>query len=199
VPGTVIGALAQPLVVGAVSLVYLAGVIAQAVIGAGSVVERLASLAVAAAIVGVSVHAARVGAFRRRAVLELRREAGFAGHASYGAVVDGRLVETEIALDPPDGRVEAADGHIRGFDALRAITFRLAAADARELKVWTHEVAPNGDSLPLRADVEVAEDGAPPSRAPSGGAVVLPLVARDGRVAGRIEATVRLVRGARTP
>jgi hypothetical protein len=51
-------------------------------------------------------------------------------------------------------RHEAA-GEIEAFSAMRSVTFRLPATQARELKVWAHTATPDGASEGLPAIVEV--------------------------------------------
>ena len=63
------------------------------------------------------------------------------------------------------------------FSSLRSATARLRATLAKELKVWTHRITPDGDSEALPALVEV-HSAAGTRRFDlrlSGGQVVLPL------------------------
>ena len=69
----------------------------------------------------------------------------------------------------------------RAFGAMRSITFRLPATQARELKVWAHTVTPDGtsESLPAIAEICCGNDTKRFDLRLSGGQIVLPMTAGE--------------------
>ena len=152
VPGTVLRAIGHPAVAIAVGAVFLAGTVAHGLFIWDGALERAAALAVAAAIVALSVDAWRRGAFTPRTVVELRREPERdLGHVSVTAA--GAAVQATVEVDG----VLARDGAFGGFSGLATATVVLPPGGPDELAVWAHRVSPDGDSEPVPATV--AGDG----------------------------------------
>jgi hypothetical protein len=113
---------------------------------------QAAAVAVAAGMVAVTIAAWQRGGFRRRAVVELRREPERnLGHVA--VTVAGQAAAARIELD---GR-PAEPGPFEGFSGIRDVTVQLPAGAPAETSVWVHHVTPEGDSTPLPADVEMAD------------------------------------------
>ena len=101
---------------------------------------------------GAIAGAWRLGAFRRRAVIELRREP----ERDLGVLevtAAGRGFATPVRLD---GR-PAGTGTFEGFSRLREAVVELPGDAPGEVYVWAHRVSPDGESEVV--PVEVGVDG----------------------------------------
>ncbi len=74
-----------------------------------------------------------------------------------------------------------AGSEVPAFLSLRSAIFRLPATQAKELKVWTHRITPDGDSegLPALLEVHVASETRRFDLKLSGGQVLLPLTSGE--------------------
>jgi hypothetical protein len=164
VPAVVLGPLGHPVLVWGLSAVFLAAVALHGLVIWEGTAERLFALAAAALMVGVVVTAVRSGAFRPRAVVQVRQEG--AGRPYIGVVGDGRHIGSDERLEPPERprRIDVA------FDA----------GDLPEVLVWAHRVTREGISEPLHGSVR---DGT--AEHPLAGRTTLPL-AGEGRAGLRI-------------
>jgi hypothetical protein len=87
------------------------------------------------------------------------------GHATVFAVtVKGEPVAVNVVLCYLDGEqtYRAAGGEVPKASALRQAVFELPGSMARELKVWTHQITPDGQSERLPTVVDLACGGEPP-------------------------------------
>jgi hypothetical protein len=107
--------------------------------------------------IGVIFIFIRRGAFTRRAVVELRVDQSSGGQALFNIVVEGKWLPAEVCLkyQSNEQHLQAATGELPNFSALRSAKFQLPATPARELKVWLHQLTPEGDSEALPASVEI--------------------------------------------
>lgn len=155
VPASIVRVLRGPTAMGAVGLAFFIALVVQGFVIWHTPAEQAAS-ALAAGVSAVVVWMAlRSGAFRPRAIVELRREP--AGNGAFGVTVAGKpaSVAIELTEDGPARSLEAARGTILSFGTLHSASFELPATPARELKVWVHEVTAEGDSRTLPAVVQV--------------------------------------------
>ena len=100
----------------------------------------------------------RRGAFVRRAILELRADQNPTRPAMLNMVVEGRSLPVRACLvyaDPEENR-EIAAGEVPDFKSLGSIKVHLPATRATQLKVWLHQLTPEGESEGLPASVSVA-------------------------------------------
>lgn len=150
VPGTAPRIVGHGVTAVAIGVVFAAAVLAHALVIWHAPLERAAAAAVAAGMLLVTVDAWRRGAFRRRAVVELRREPerdlGFAA-----VTAAGRALHVPIELD---GRSADLGGFER-FSALRRARVALPADAPKELSVWSHRVSADGVSTPVPASVTI--------------------------------------------
>lgn len=152
VPVTAPPLLGNPMVALAVTGVFLTGVLIHGLVIWEAPVARAAALAVAAVMAGAIAGAWRLGAFRRRAVIELRREP----ERDLGVLevtAAGRGFATPVRLD---GR-PAGTGTFEGFSRLREAVVELPGDAPGEVYVWAHRVSPDGESEVV--PVEVGVDG----------------------------------------
>jgi hypothetical protein len=185
VPGFAWPALGSLPVQAVIYLIYLSILLLHGLVIWQSLPARAAALAAAALAVASTVVLARRGAFTPRAVVELRETAATGeaalgsrpsapgeergGRSSspvaerrepravFSVMADGRPLVAAARLDSPEGEreLQAASGDVPALSSLRGLTFTLPPTRARELKIWTHRVTPDGDSEPLPALVEV--------------------------------------------
>jgi amino acid permease len=152
VPGTAPRLVGHPVTAVAVGGLFAAAVLLHGLVIWDARLLRAAALAVAAGMVAVAIVAWARGGFRARAVVELRREP----ERDLGVVavtVAGEAAPAHVELD---GRPAEA-GSFEGFSAVRRVTVRLPAGAPADTAVWAHRVTPEGNSIPLPADVEVAD------------------------------------------
>jgi hypothetical protein len=143
--------------------------------------ERALALGEVVAVVVLTVHLVRRGAFAPRAVVELRQESRDQDTANLYVTAVGRVCAARVRLDYADGLQRwAVQGFIGTFSELRAASLEVPAQAARELKVWAHRVTPAGLSEPLSVRLAVL-DGADVRRidlAAHSGQIVVPLTGR---------------------
>jgi hypothetical protein len=70
---------------------------------------------------------------------------------------------------------------VKVVETLRAITFELPTSDVRELKVWAHQVTPEGQSLPLVFALD-SEPSGHPEPIPLEGQAVIPITDQRHRM-----------------
>jgi hypothetical protein len=144
VPAIVVRLVGHPLVLLGVYVLFTASVFVHGTVIWADPMERAAALVVGAALMVLTFVVIRGGAFRPRVVIELRIEPGPLEHISVS------ITDT--------GRAGSATVHV--CDAVpRSAQIDLPGTVARQLKLWTHQVASSGDSVGLAARVEVREAG----------------------------------------
>jgi amino acid permease len=152
VPGTAPRLIGHPVTATAIGVLFLAGVVLHGALIWDQPPARVAALAVAGGMAAVAVMAWRRGAFRPRAVIELRREPerdlGHLGVTVAGAAGAAAAVEL-------DGRA-ARPGSFERFSQLRRAAVVLPADAPAEVAVWLHRVSSDGHSTPVPGAVEVA-------------------------------------------
>jgi hypothetical protein len=142
VPGRVIRLLGHPAVVVALLGFFVAATLAHGLVIWEGSIERAAALAVSALLIAILAWAWRSGAFRRRAVVELRRDRR-QRQTTLSVTAAGRAVVTGQSVDPSGS----------------AVTASIPRGAWRELRIWAHEVTDDGWSTGLPAEVEVGEAG----------------------------------------
>jgi hypothetical protein len=102
----------------------------------------------------------RRGAFAPRMVVELCEDLREGQPSRFSILVAGQPLAAEVRLDYGDDerQCDAASGTVAAFSSLHSATFHLPRTDARELKVWTRRMTPEGDSEVLPAFVELVGD-----------------------------------------
>jgi hypothetical protein len=122
---------------------------------------------------GLTVAVGRSGAFRARLVVELRRYLDGGPPTVVSVVGAGTPVEADITWLDQDRASQqhehGANSVIPALASLRSATVALPPTRARELKIWVHEVTPDGYSQGLPAEVQVTDGATAPP-------VALPLV-----------------------
>jgi amino acid permease len=178
--------LGHPVVVLAVYLIFWAGILLYGLVIWTDLIPRLAALAAAGVILVVTVVIIRRGAFTPRTVVELRANQDTHKPAVFTITSMGQPLPAEIILKykNEEQQRQAANGDIPDFKNLRAITFHLPPAPAKELKLWLHQLTPEdfSESLSGRVTVQQGQEKQDIDLASSGGQAVLPLNGEACRV-----------------
>jgi amino acid permease len=160
-------------------LTFLSSLVVHGLVIWQNLPARVAALVTAALALGATVVMARRGAFAPRAVVELREELREGRASVFSLMADGKPLVAEVQMEYRDDQSHrhAAAGEIPGLSSLRSITFCLPPTPARELKLWTHRVTPEGDSepLPSLAEIQCGDETRQVDLGLCGGQVLLPI------------------------
>jgi amino acid permease len=154
VPEIVSGFVGHPLVLGIVYVLYLGGVFAHGILIWQDPLQRITAVTVGLSMLGMTALIMRRGAFRSRTIVELRVLALDVGkQVGVTVTASGKQAEAIVKLQQADGEqvLRWAEGEVKSADGLRSVTFELAPTHTRELKVWAHQVTPEGHSEELGA------------------------------------------------
>jgi hypothetical protein len=185
VPARVFPFLGHPLVSGGLYLLFVGIVLAHGLLIWQRPFERVSALLVAVLAVAATIAIARRGGFATRAVIELRKDAGAGDQAQFAVAVAGRAATAAVRLRYDEGEqdLEAATGEVPGFSGLRSARFDLSAPGAAQVRVWAHQITPEGEWESLPAELEV-RSGPHVTRADlrfAGGQAVSPLIGGECR------------------
>jgi amino acid permease len=141
----------NPVVAALVSLLFLAGVLVQALWIWDAVLAQVAGVAVAVVMAGAIAGAWRLGAFRPRTVIELRREPE-RDIGVLAVTMNGHSVAPPVSVDGHS----ATSGNFERFSQLREVVVDLPPDAPGEVRVWAHRLSPDGDSedIPMRVERE---------------------------------------------
>jgi hypothetical protein len=151
VPPTSPPLIGHPAVAVVVGGVFLAAVLVHGLVIWDAPLARASALVVSVVMAGAVAGAWRLGAFRRRTVIELRREPERdLGVLAVSAA--GRDVHPPVRLD---GR-STGTGAFERFSRLREAAVDLPVDAPAEVHVWAHRVSADGASedVPVRVDVD---------------------------------------------
>jgi hypothetical protein len=124
-------------------------------------VERVSALAVGLLAVGVTLGMLRRGAFTPRAVVELRDDQREGQGAVFAITVKGEPASAQVRLRYADGERTCQDsaGRVPEIAALRQAIFEVPTTQAKELKVWAHQITREQVSGRLPAVVDISCGG----------------------------------------
>jgi amino acid permease len=161
VPAAVHRALGNPVLLGAIYLVFVASVFLHGLVIWDDPFMRAAAVLAGAGMLAMTAAILRRGALAPRVTLELREVDGDDA-STFAVTAAGRPVVSDVRLEYPDGerRLRAAGGDVPAFRSLRRATFDVrpdggAQAVVGELKVWVHGVTADHDSEAIAARLEV--------------------------------------------
>jgi amino acid permease len=159
IPERVVGLLGHPVLVTILYLFFLASLILHGTVIWHSPWERAAALAVAFLVVAATVSMRRRGSFESRLVVELREDRRARNWSAFSLTAGGKPVSADVELSYPEQvtRLHTALAGLPRISGLEHASFQLPATEARELKVWVHTVASDGDSEGVPALLEVQE------------------------------------------
>jgi amino acid permease len=157
---TAIGWMGHPVVLISVLLLYLIGVLAHGLVIWQDPLQRVVALVVGVVMIGLAAIVVRGGALVKRVVVELRVERGVETRTVLGVVSAGKLLPCMIGFGDGTGRPESQTSRGESFSMapVTTATVDLSQSSAREIKVWTHEITPEGLDRELPARV-VIRDG----------------------------------------
>jgi hypothetical protein len=148
--------------------------------------ERATALAVAAVIVFATVSLLRQRTFSGRLSIELREDLRANMPAVFRITANGKRLAAHIGMHYSDNDQQhhAATGEIASFSTLRSIEFQLPAIAARELRIWSHRVTPDGDSesLPARLHVRSGDSSHEYDLGLHGGEIVMPYTGKPVKI-----------------
>ena len=156
-PSVVHRLIGHPLLLGAVYLLFLAGVWVHGLVIWQHPVERLAALVCGLLVLIMTLLTLKAGAFRRRLVVQFRQNEGNDG-ATFSVVAGGEAAIADAVAENSQGDMayHAASGQVPDVASLRRLTFRIDSIPVHEVKVWAHRVEPEGTSTPLRAHLTLS-------------------------------------------
>jgi len=169
VPAGVIPGLGHPLVLGAIYLLGAASLFLHGLVIWQNPLARGVALLAGVVCLVLTGAVWRAGAFRTRLVVELRRYLASGPPAQVSVVGAGSPVPADIQLlDQDHAALRQEQAANRTAPALAAYAVvNVPATRTRELRVWAHEVTPDGNSQGLPAVVQIADGAtAPPSALP---------------------------------
>ncbi len=177
-PGVVYRFLGNPLLLGGLYLLSLAGLFFYGLIIWEDPFQRAVALAVGIIILWATVRMAHQKSFTWRTVVELREDRGEGKPSSFAIRTGEQPTLAAVHLGYLNGErsLQAASGEISSFSSLDYVNFQLPVTQAREIKVWAHSVTPSGDSvgLPAMAILHCGDDKLEIDLKLSGGQIVLP-------------------------
>jgi len=161
VPALVWRWLSHPILVSGIYLLFLLGVLLHGLVIWDDPLQRAAAVVVSLVMVCATMIVARQGAFTPRVSVELRADRRVDGKSGFTVTAKGTATPADVQLKYADTEqhLVGSSGPIEPIAALRSATFLLAGMRAGELKVWTHEITPEGSSNALPARLEVQADG----------------------------------------
>ncbi len=162
VPRPVIGFIGHPLVVTTVAALFIAAILVHGIWIWTDPVARVAALGAAAGVAVVAVRAVSGGAFRPRAVVQLRVEGPGAGTAALEVVRTGRPAAARVTWRS-GAMARSADGAtvvLGSAGGLADVRVELEPRVAGAIRVWAYRVDAEGDSSAW-ADAAVVETPGP--------------------------------------
>ncbi|MEW5956857.1 MAG: hypothetical protein AB1801_03970 [Chloroflexota bacterium] len=162
VPGVVYRLLGQPVLLGSIYLFFLGVIFIHGALIWESPVTRLIAFLVGLAVFGSTIVMLKDRALRPRLVVELRADQRDGEPSRITLICNGQAVSGDVWLGYAAGeeQVQANAGSIRNVAGLRYARLHLPPTPARQLKVWTHTITPDGASqdLPARLTIEEEDD-----------------------------------------
>jgi hypothetical protein len=181
-PGTVLRYLGSGVLLGGIYCFYIALLLLHGLVLWENPLARASAVLTAGLIIAATIAMARQGAFAGRAIVELCDDLRTPGGQRFSVFANGAPCAASVTLEYTDGNRElgAAAGVIDSPAGLRRATFRLPETGSVQLKLWAHQVTPQGNSeaLPLIAEVTAGGQSRRVDLGLTGGKAVLPLTAR---------------------
>ncbi len=153
VPGVSYHFLGHPLLLITIYLLFLANLFFHGLVIWQNPIQRAGGIVVGLLILGLTLLMLRRRAFAPRLVVELRAAQSDSHPANLAIVDNGQPAVAEVRLGYTDGAesIKTAALEIPKFPTLRFLNLRLPSTQARELKLWTHRLTPEGDTAALPA------------------------------------------------
>jgi len=164
VPGVVLRFLGHPVLIAGLYCLFVANLFLHGLVIWSGAIERISALAVGLLAVAGTIVNVRGGCYTPRAVVELRDDRRDKRGAVFSVTVKGEHAMARVRLSYADGErtCQAALGDLPDIAALRQAEFDLPPGQARELKVWVHQVTRDGQSEHMPAIVDILSEGQSP-------------------------------------
>jgi hypothetical protein len=176
VPQVVYRLLGSPLVLAAIYLVFLAIIVIHAVFIWQDPLQQSGAWFVVLMVLVATMVMLRNGALRPRTVIELRADQRDQEPSWVALTSAGRPAKAEIMLRYADHE-ETFDTdrcEVSNSASLRFAQVQLRGNQAEELKIWTHQITPEGDSTPLAATATLQSGSEQQDLRLADGLVILP-------------------------
>jgi amino acid transporter len=184
-PAVVYRLMGHPLLLGAVYLLFLAGVWIHGLVIWQNPLERLAAVVCGLLVVIMTLLTLKKGAFHRRLVVQFRKNRGDE-EAIFTVVAGGEAAMADVVATSAQGDVayHAASSQVLDAASLRRLTFQISDISVPEVKVWAHQVELEGTSTPLPARLTLSTAGGERRACQDldAGPVLVPWSGEDGRV-----------------
>ncbi len=156
IPRPVIGIVGQPVVVVAITILFMLAVALHGLVIWQEPIERAVALGVTAALILIAVGAVVRGRFSPRTVVEIRA-AGSPASVQLSVVIAGRPVAAEVAwtTNAGAGQAKGAEMHVGRARDLRELAVHLPVGAPRQIRVWSHQVDEEHGSAAWPAQVTV--------------------------------------------
>jgi len=157
VPGTVYRMLGHPMVAIPVYLLFIANLFLHGLVIYSDPWSRSCALLFGLVILAVTARMIRGGAFRRRAVVELREDARDGAGSILTVIANGQPLTTDVTVSRPEGAetYHAATVTLPVLSKVTRVTVTLPPGTSRDVKVWVHRVTPDGASEGVPAVVDL--------------------------------------------
>jgi hypothetical protein len=184
-PAVVYRLIGHPLLLGAVYLLFLAGVWIHGLVIWQAPMERLAAIISGLLALAVTLLTLKQGAFHRRLVVQFRQNRG-EEKAVFTVVAGGQAATADVVATSAQGDVayHATSSHLLDAASLRRLTFQISGTPVPEVKVWAHQVESEGTStpLPVHLTLSTADGESYASGDLAAGPVLVPWRGEDGRI-----------------
>jgi amino acid permease len=186
VPGVVYRLWGSPAVLSTVYLIFQAIIVVHGVFIWQSLPEQLGAWIVVLFVMGATLVMLRGGALSPRTVIELRQDQRQDELSLVAITSGGQPASAEIVLGYAAGeeKSETAPCEVPNFASLRYTQVHLPRTQARQLKIWTHRITPEGGSenLPGAATVHAGSQNKAIDLELSEGPVILAWPGEQGQV-----------------
>ena len=184
VPAAIFRWLGQPVLLLGIYALFLGAIFIYGLVIWQDPFQRASALVAGVVMLAMTFAVVRRGALTPRAVVEVRVERNPDEEATFSVTSSGAPISADVRLCYPDGEksLSGATAVLENFSRLRSATFQLQLNRAHELKVWLHQVTPQGNSQGLPARVRVRSDSQTQSFEldHSDAQVLMPLTAPNG-------------------
>ncbi|MEZ4734611.1 MAG: aromatic amino acid transport family protein [Caldilineaceae bacterium] len=158
VPGVIWQWLGHPLMLGAIYLIFFAGLLAHGLVIWTDPIRRTIAFVTCGGILLLTGLVLRSGTLTPRTVVEVRQERG---RGRFQVVSRGKLLPVVVEINEINRqeRMASAAGELPNLANVRTLLFQLPSGLAGELKLWLHQITSEGASsgLPARCLVHTKD------------------------------------------
>jgi hypothetical protein len=186
VPGIVYRFLGNRVVVIAIYLLYLFILFFHGLFIWQSPAAKATGILVGLLVIGLTFNMLRKRAFAPRMVVELRDDRREEGQSLLAVVDGGETAPAQLDLAYVDGNHEMgqANSALVAFSKLNSLSLGLPRSNARELKIWVHQLTADGEAgdLPALAVLTTDQEKQEMDLTITSDQAIVPLNAEEGQV-----------------